>query len=182
MTKAPLAFRTISEVSETLDVPQHVLRFWEGKFSQIKPLKRAGGRRYYRPEDIELLRGVRTLLYAEGYTIKGVQKVLRDSGARFVCEIGRYGLHRPGRGERDSASPVQAIALGAEADEGNLVTDVDAAIDEDIAESFEAPEPRDNGEEAEIGARRKMLEAALQELLSLRDLLQSVRPKRARAA
>jgi DNA-binding transcriptional MerR regulator len=87
--KSPEAFRTISEVSTELDVPQHVLRFWEGRFTQIKPVKRAGGRRYYRPEDIDLLRGIRALLYHEGFTIKGVQKVLRDRGLRHVAELGR---------------------------------------------------------------------------------------------
>ena len=84
MQKSADAFRTISEVAEELDVPQHVLRFWESKFIQIKPLKRAGGRRYYRPDDISLLRGIRSLLYSDGYTIKGVQKVLKDRGVRFV--------------------------------------------------------------------------------------------------
>lgn len=87
--KSPEAFRTISEVASELDVPQHVLRFWESRFAQIKPTKRAGGRRYYRPEDVDLLRGIRTLLYSDGYTIKGVQKVLRDKGVRFVAEVGR---------------------------------------------------------------------------------------------
>jgi DNA-binding transcriptional MerR regulator len=78
--KSAGAFRTISEVSDELDVPQHVLRFWETRFNQVRPLKRAGGRRYYRPEDIELLRRIRGLLYQQGYTIKGVQKLLRDPG------------------------------------------------------------------------------------------------------
>ena len=78
------AFRTISEVAAELNVPQHVLRFWESKFPQIKPLKRAGGRRYYRPDDVNLLRGIRGLLYGDGYTIKGVQKVLKEKGPRFV--------------------------------------------------------------------------------------------------
>jgi len=87
--KAPDAFRTISEVSVDLDIPQHVLRFWEGKFTQIKPLKRGGGRRYYRPEDVELLRGIQHLLYADGYTIKGVQKILREHGVKFVAAAGR---------------------------------------------------------------------------------------------
>src|SRR5258708_25958827 len=82
--KSAAAFRTISEVAADLDVPPHVLRFWESKFSQIKPLKRGGGRRYYRPEDIELLRRIRTLLYRDGYTIKGVQKLLRSPGVRAV--------------------------------------------------------------------------------------------------
>ncbi|MEO3429835.1 MerR family transcriptional regulator [Pelagibius sp. CAU 1746] len=76
--KSAAAFRTISEVSDELEVPQHVLRFWEGKFSQVRPLKRGGGRRYYRPEDISLLRRIRDLLYSEGYTIKGVQRLLRE--------------------------------------------------------------------------------------------------------
>ncbi|HEY2071863.1 MAG TPA: MerR family transcriptional regulator [Rhizomicrobium sp.] len=87
--KSPEAFRTISEVAVELDVPQHVLRFWETRFSQVKPIKRAGGRRYYRPEDVDLLRGIRALLYGDGYTIKGVQKVLRERGLRHVAGIGR---------------------------------------------------------------------------------------------
>src|SRR5215472_6392391 len=87
--KSPEAFRTISEVASDLDVPQHVLRFWETRFAQVKPIKRAGGRRYYRPEDVDLLRGIRALLYSEGFTIKGVQKVLRDKGLRYVAELGR---------------------------------------------------------------------------------------------
>lgn len=82
--KAPDAFRTISEVADELDLPQHVLRFWETRFTQIKPLKRGGGRRYYRPQDVELLRGIRHLLYSEGYTIRGVQRILREQGPRFV--------------------------------------------------------------------------------------------------
>jgi DNA-binding transcriptional MerR regulator len=78
--KAPSAFRTISEVADDLHIPQHVLRFWETKFPQLKPLKRGGGRRYYRPEDIALLRRVSDLLYTQGYTIKGVQRLLREGG------------------------------------------------------------------------------------------------------
>lgn len=86
--KSPDAFRTISEAAEELDLPQHVLRFWETRFGQIRPLKRGGGRRYYRPDDIELLRGIRHLLYGRGYTIKGVQKILREKGPRHVQMIG----------------------------------------------------------------------------------------------
>lgn len=89
MDKSPDAFRTISEVAEDLDVPQHVLRFWETRFSHIKPLKRGGGRRYYRPDDVDLLKGIRHLLYGEGYTIKGVQRILKEEGVRFVHAIGR---------------------------------------------------------------------------------------------
>ncbi len=80
--KSATAYRTISEVSDELAVPQHVLRFWETKFSQVRPLKRGGGRRYYRPEDVDLLRQIRDLLYTDGYTIKGVQRLLRDSASR----------------------------------------------------------------------------------------------------
>ena len=87
--KSPEAFRTISEVASNLDVPQHVLRFWESRFAQVRPTKRAGGRRYYRPEDVDLLRGIRALLYSEGYTIKGVQKLLRERGLRYVADVGR---------------------------------------------------------------------------------------------
>ncbi|MFP6715899.1 MAG: MerR family transcriptional regulator [Alphaproteobacteria bacterium] len=84
--KSAGAFRTISEVSTALDVPQHVLRFWETKFSQVRPMKRAGGRRYYRPEDVRLLFGIREFLYEDGYTIRGVQKLLRERGGRVLSE------------------------------------------------------------------------------------------------
>jgi DNA-binding transcriptional MerR regulator len=93
--KAPDAFRTISEVAEELDLPQHVLRFWETRFSQIKPLKRGGGRRYYRPEDVDLLRGIRHLLYGEGYTIRGAQRILKDHGVRFVQTVWQAGAPQP---------------------------------------------------------------------------------------
>jgi len=89
LDKAPEAFRTISEVADELEVPKHVLRFWEAKFAQLKPMKRGGGRRYYRPEDVALLRGIRFLLYNDGYTIRGVQKILREHGPRFVMDFRR---------------------------------------------------------------------------------------------
>jgi len=89
--KSPDAFRTISEAADELDLPQHVLRFWETRFSTIKPLKRGGGRRYYRPEDVLLLKGIRHLLYDRGFTIKGVQKILKDQGVRHVAAIGNGG-------------------------------------------------------------------------------------------
>src|SRR6266852_9407911 len=85
--KSAAAFRTISEVAADLDVPPHVLRFWETKFSQVKPLKRGGGRRYYRPDDIVLLRRIADLLYTEGYTIKGVQRLLREGGGQLSDDI-----------------------------------------------------------------------------------------------
>ena len=84
--KSPEAFRTISEVSKDLSLPQHVLRFWETKFIQIKPIKRGGGRRYYRTEDIELLKGIKYLLYHDGYTIRGVQKVIKENGTRKILK------------------------------------------------------------------------------------------------
>src|ERR1700760_4860253 len=84
LDKAPDAFRTISEVADDLDIPQHVLRFWETRFAQIKPMKRSGGRRYYRPDDVDLLKGIRRLLYGEGYTIRGVQRILKEHGIKSV--------------------------------------------------------------------------------------------------
>lgn len=91
MEKSPDAFRTISEAAEELDLPQHVLRFWETRFSNIKPLKRGGGRRYYRPEDVQLLKGIRHLLYDQGFTIKGVQRILKEQGVRHVVALGQGG-------------------------------------------------------------------------------------------
>ncbi|GAB4230958.1 MAG: hypothetical protein Tsb0032_37230 [Kiloniellaceae bacterium] len=111
--KSAAAFRTISEVSDELDVPQHVLRFWEGKFSQVRPLKRGGGRRYYRPEDISLLRRIRDLLYSEGYTIKGVQRLLRE------------GRGKEGNGEEAAAAPVSDASEG-----GDAAKEIQAVIDE----------------------------------------------------
>ena len=114
--KAPNAFRTISEVADELHIPQHVLRFWEGKFTQIKPLKRGGGRRYYRPEDIGLLRQVSDLLHIQGYTIRGVQRLLKEGGGKLSDNI-----PPPSAAEREAASeelsetegsPEQASFLG----------------------------------------------------------------------
>jgi DNA-binding transcriptional MerR regulator len=99
--KAPDAFRTISEVAEELDLPQHVLRFWETRFSQIKPMKRGGGRRYYRPDDVDLLRGIRHLLYGEGYTIRGVQRILKDHGVKFVQSVWQAGAPQPAKAAGD---------------------------------------------------------------------------------
>ena len=93
--KSAEAFRTISEVALELDVPQHVLRFWESRFAQVRPVKRAGGRRYYRPDDVDLLKGIRSLLYIDGLTIKGVQKVLKERGLRHVTEVGRGNAPQP---------------------------------------------------------------------------------------
>jgi DNA-binding transcriptional MerR regulator len=111
--KAPDAFRTISEVADDLDLPQHVLRFWETRFAQIKPMKRGGGRRYYRPEDVDLLRGIRHLLYGEGYTIRGVQRILKDEGIKFVQAVWKSGAPQPARlsGEgEESGAGLEALS------------------------------------------------------------------------
>ncbi len=121
MEKAPDAFRTISEVADEIDVPQHVLRFWESRFTQIRPMKRGGGRRYYRPDDVDLLRGVRHLLYGEGYTIRGVQRILREQGAAFVQNIWRAGAAPPPpQLEEDRAAEESAEEAGAARAEPNL--------------------------------------------------------------
>ena len=112
MAKGPDAFRTISEAAEELNVPQHVLRFWETKFSFIRPMKRAGGRRFYRPQDIQVLRGVRKLLHEDGYTIKGVQRLHREEGVRRLVAAGA--------GERGAPPPlpIEAVVEAAVVDEG----------------------------------------------------------------
>src|SRR3954454_7282182 len=101
--KAPNAFRTISEVADELHIPQHVLRFWETKFPQVKPLKRGGGRRYYRPDDISLLRRISDLLYIQGYTIKGVQRLLREGGGKLSDDIPPTPVEERGEVEPDRA-------------------------------------------------------------------------------
>jgi len=102
VAKSAEAFRTISEAADELDVPQHVLRHWEEVFGQVRPMRRAGGRRYYRPLDIDLLRGVRVLLYDQRFTTKGVQKIFKEHGGKYVSEIGR----REAAGETIDVSPV----------------------------------------------------------------------------
>jgi DNA-binding transcriptional MerR regulator len=114
--KAPDAFRTISEVAEELDLPQHVLRFWESRFREIKPMKRGGGRRYYRPDDIDLLRGIRHLLYGEGYTIRGVQRILREQGIKFVQSVWEEGAPQPPHGTVEEAEEDYAEEETAEAE------------------------------------------------------------------
>ncbi len=118
LDKSPDAFRTISEVAEDLDLPQHVLRFWETRFTQIKPLKRGGGRRYYRPDDVDLLRGIRHFLYGEGYTIRGVQRILKEEGVRFVQAVGR--------GEESVASPEQESVESVAEEDGEFLVPEDS--------------------------------------------------------
>jgi len=165
IAKSPDAFRTISEVSEQLDVPQHVLRFWEAKFTQVRPLKRAGGRRYYRPDDIDLLKGIRALLYNEGLTIKGVQKVLREQGAKHVAEVGRVGA----KTVRKAAETLTAQNIGA------LPALLPIPSSEHVNLAVEEPS------ESLVAEQRERLEVVLQDLLRLREML-NLRQKKAAAA
>ena len=171
-SKSPEAFRTISEVSVELDVPQHVLRFWEGRFAQIKPMKRAGGRRYYRPEDVDLLRGIRALLYREGFTIKGVQKILRERGHRHVAELGR--------GETIPAIPTprripKPVLVDAIQDSLFTAARSNVVALERLAEFERVPEPASPAEAAVTPqlseANRVKLEILLADLLQLKARL-----------
>jgi DNA-binding transcriptional MerR regulator len=182
LTKAPDAFRTISEVAEDLELPQHVLRFWETKFAQIKPMKRGGGRRYYRPDDIDLLRGIKYLLYDEGYTIRGLQRIFREQGNRFVSDVGRgdfdpaavasddpadrepkareAGLQRGSSGKR-------AVAVGElTKQKGGLLTKLRGRAGEDGAA---------DGQDGLSSLERRNLKGTLQELLECKRLLDQVR-------
>ncbi|WP_421877884.1 MerR family transcriptional regulator [Pacificispira sp.] len=136
--KSADAFRTITEVADLLDVQQHVLRFWETKFTQIKPMKRAGGRRYYRPEDVKLLEVIRRLLHQEGFTIRGVQKLLRENGVKTVLDWGEDGVPVPAPEPDVPSKPTPAIdpnALRALRQELQAVRDIlDAPIDPSLAE------------------------------------------------
>ncbi len=151
MDKSPEAFRTISEVAEDLDVPQHVLRFWESKFSQIKPMKRGGGRRYYRPNDIELLRGIRHLLYGDGYTIRGVQKILRENGVSHVTEVGReatLGQKISGEGDEAAAAappPIDPAAVEQAQRASGLSKDQVQILQSTLAELSEMKRLLDGG-------------------------------------
>lgn len=152
MEKSPDAFRTISEAAEELNLPQHVLRFWETRFATIKPMKRGGGRRYYRPEDVLLLKGIRHLLYDQGFTIKGVQRILKDQGPRFVAGIGEGG---------------SAAAL--------VKLDEDADGDEEVAAEQSVPPSGKNGHAAISPADRDKLSAVLRELLDCKRMLERAR-------
>lgn len=123
--KSASAFRTISEVADQLDVQQHVLRFWETKFSQVRPLKRGGGRRYYRPEDVALLKSIHHLLYTEGYTIKGVQKLLREQGKNSVIQNNKPATTKPVEGAGASVSaPSAAVAKPVAAGDRSVLESV----------------------------------------------------------
>jgi DNA-binding transcriptional MerR regulator len=126
--KAPDAFRTISEVAHDLDLPQHVLRFWETRFQQIKPLKRGGGRRYYRPDDIDLLRGIQYLLYGEGYTIRGAQRILKDHGIKFVQSVWKPGAAQPASASQaPEPEPIEPPVVARPQPHGGRRADADSA-------------------------------------------------------
>jgi DNA-binding transcriptional MerR regulator len=181
LEKAPDAFRTISEVADDLDIPQHVLRFWETRFAQIKPMKRSGGRRYYRPDDVDLLRGIRRLLYGEGYTIRGVQRILKEHGIGSVQRLA------------DSSAVASFGAIEEVIGQSILERDDDAApgldLDDDDFEGtdgidFRLLESDEDGIPAALdagpipgvaGVARPIdvarLQAALQDLIACRQLL-----------
>ena len=159
--KSAAAFRTISEVSDDLTVPQHVLRFWETKFPQIRPLKRGGGRRYYRPEDVELLRRIQSLLYQEGYTIKGVQRLLKESRGTLPPPSAPLPSNGEGNDE-GSATP-------------DLFADVEPEDDEPVLPKCESIPPDPAAFATAVAelpeAVRREIEAVLGELRDLRAFL-----------
>jgi DNA-binding transcriptional MerR regulator len=179
MDKSPDAFRTISEVAEELNLPQHVLRFWETRFSQIKPMKRGGGRRYYRPHDVELIKGIRHMLYDQGYTIKGVQKLLRENGNQFLIAIGN-----------GDVAAVEAIAQRKQADAAQMTAGAQPRLDEEMLVGEPRAKPNRRffglGKSEEEGPvqpdsgklsrdNRALLQEALFDLLECKRLLDQVR-------
>jgi len=176
LSKSPDAFRTISEVADDLDLPQHVLRFWESRFNQIKPMKRGGGRRYYRPEDVDLLRGIKGLLYDEGYTIRGVQRLLKEQGNKLAIDFGKGDIQ-------------SGYLAGMVADNADTVQQKEAI---NVSELTEPSQPKGKGLIGRITRRSKTsedpiegsslssddlktLQATLHELLECKRLLDQTR-------
>ena len=185
MEKSPDAFRTISEVAADLDIPQHVLRFWETRFTQIKPMKRSGGRRYYRPDDVDLLRGIRRLLYGEGYTIRGVQRILKEHGIASVqrladgSAIASFGAIEEAVGLsilEDGPAPAPGIDVDDDDYEGTdgidfrLLEEDDDDDDDGLSAAFGGgPIPGVDSLTRPLDVAR--LEAVLQDLIACRQLL-----------
>lgn len=176
MSKNPDAFKTISEVADDLELPQHVLRFWETRFNQIKPMKRGGGRRYYRPDDVDLLRGIKSLLYDEGYTIRGVQRLLKEQGNRLAVDFGK------------GQAPAGIINAQIEADPSELAEDSSAVsiADLNVAKPKKSKgilgrltskhDESENEDSGPInGTDLKTLQSTLQELLECKRLLDQTR-------
>jgi DNA-binding transcriptional MerR regulator len=184
LDKAPDAFRTISEVAEELDIPQHVLRFWETRFAQIKPMKRSGGRRYYRPDDVDLLKGIRRLLYGEGYTIRGVQRILKEHGIKSVQNLAdvnnavSFGAIEEAIGQslREDGKEESAVEIEEEADEeyeGGEEDGIDFRFgdaQDDILKTFRAGASHGRSSEPHT-VDRERLESVLNELVACRQML-----------
>jgi len=186
LDKAPDAFRTISEVADDLDIPQHVLRFWETRFAQIKPMKRSGGRRYYRPDDVDLLRGIRRLLYGEGYTIRGVQRILKEHGIKSVQGLAdnstavSFGAIEEAVGQSLLEVEGEDTSIHSEdeeedgeyegAEEENGIDFRFVEEQEDILATFRGSPSQPKPAEAKP-MKRERLESALKELLACRQLL-----------
>ena len=185
MDKAPDAFRTISEVAEELNIPQHVLRFWETRFAQIKPMKRSGGRRYYRPDDVDLLKGIRRLLYGEGYTIRGVQRILKEHGIKSVQGLAdsstavSFGAIEEAVGQSllEDDRDADDVGAGAEADDEEYEGSDEDGIDfrfvdaqDDILKTFRSGASHGRAQEPNP-IDRERLESVLNELISCRQML-----------
>ena len=190
MDKAPDAFRTISEVADDLDIPQHVLRFWETRFAQIKPMKRSGGRRYYRPDDVDLLKGIRRLLYGEGYTIRGVQRILKEHGIKSVQGLAdssaavTFGAIEEAVGQSLAEGDGEDFGVDLDAeDESKAVPVVGAGEDDGIDFRFvdseddflEAFRSGGKGRKVDHAALdREKLEGVLRDLIACRQMLDRV--------
>jgi DNA-binding transcriptional MerR regulator len=181
LDKSPDAFRTISEVANDLDIPQHVLRFWETRFAQIKPMKRSGGRRYYRPDDVDLLKGIRRLLYGEGYTIRGVQRILKEHGIGSVqrladgSAVASFGAIEEAVGQSiqeqgDNAAP----GIDVDDDDYEGTDGIDFRLLEDDEDSDGIPGVLESSSPLPAGARlldAARLQGVLQDLIACRQLL-----------
>jgi DNA-binding transcriptional MerR regulator len=195
LEKAPDAFRTISEVADELDIPQHVLRFWETRFAQIKPMKRSGGRRYYRPDDVDLLKGIRRLLYGEGYTIRGVQRILKEHGIKSVQAVAdqsaaiSFGAVEEAIGQslrepdEEESAGLDTDAEDEDFDDGNAIEidyrfvdpDEDGILAPFKGRQAQAAQPTAAAAPARgiPAADRERLQRALQDLISCREMLDS---------
>jgi DNA-binding transcriptional MerR regulator len=185
LDKAPDAFRTISEVAEELDIPQHVLRFWETRFAQIKPMKRSGGRRYYRPDDVDLLKGIRRLLYGEGYTIRGVQRILKEHGIKSVQGLAdssaavAFGAIEEALGQSMMETEKEDSAVELDEDDDEYEGGSDEGIDfrfveaeDQILDTFRGSQPSGGGRTAERDLiDRERLQGVLKELMECRQVL-----------
>jgi DNA-binding transcriptional MerR regulator len=172
LEKAPDAFRTISEVADEIDVPQHVLRFWESRFPQIHPMKRGGGRRYYRPDDVDLLRGIRHLLYGEGYTIRGVQRILREQGAAFVQDVWSTDAEAPPAQSEEDRIGQEPQELRKESNEQRREPNLFGLSNQRREPSVQSASPVEPPARrlAEMENRRK-LQAVLDELIACRRII-----------